>query len=403
MAIITQSNTDISWDRSSPASLPPGPYRICTRCVMDTTDPNISFDQDGVCNHCHGYDNLVRTSILAVPEAQQRLKTIVEAIRSEGARKPYDCIIGVSGGVDSTFVAQKVKRIGLRPLAVHLDNGWNSEAAVSNIAKVLSKLNIDLHTHVIDWEEFKDIQKAFLLASTPDAEIPSDHAIFAILYDQASRLGIRYVITGINIRTETHLPTAWSQGHWDWGYIRAVHRQFGTGHIKTFPHFNFYNYVTGNRHSHVTLNLLDLLGYSKKKAIVSLEREFGWKDYGGKHNESIYTRWFQGYYLPRKFGFDKRRSHLSSRLCSGELTRSEALAELQSPPYSPELQAADCEYVAKKLGFSAAEFKAIMDAPLRTFEEFPSYARFVQGKAFQNALKVWQFFKYRLLRGKLRA
>ena len=159
MAIIMQSSTAMlqpSWDRSFPASLPPDPYRVCTRCVMDTTDLNISFDQDGVCNHCHDYDNVVHAHILSAPEAQQRLKTIVEAIRSEGAEKPYDCIIGISGGVDSTFVAQKVKEVGLRPLAVHLDNGWNSEVAVSNIAKLLSKLNIDLYTHVIDWEEFKD-------------------------------------------------------------------------------------------------------------------------------------------------------------------------------------------------------------------------------------------------------
>jgi len=385
------------WDRTLPALWPSGPYRVCTRCVMDTTDPNISFNEDGVCNHCREYDNLVRTAIPSASEAQQKLKTLVHAIRSQGARKPYDCIIGISGGVDSTFVAQKVKELGLRPLAVHLDNGWDSEAAVSNIAKVLKKLDLDLYTHVIDWEEFKDIQRAFLLASTPDAEIPSDHAIFATLYHQASRLGIHHVITGINIRTETHLPFAWSQGHWDWGYIRAVHRQFGSGHIKTFPHFNFYNYVTGNRRSHITVNLLDLFDYSKKNALISLERDFQWKDYGGKHNESIYTRWFQGYYLPRKFGFDKRRSHFSSRVCSGELSRAEALAQLQSPPYPPEQQAADCEYVAKKLGFSAEEFRAIMDASPKKFDEYPSYSRVLQGNTFKNTLRIWQLFKYGLL------
>jgi N-acetyl sugar amidotransferase len=389
-----------SWDRTLPTPLPTGPYRVCARCVMDTTDPNISFDRDGVCNHCHDYDNVVRTGIPSASAARQRLKTLIDAIGSEGAGKPYDSVIGVSGGVDSTFVAQKVKELGLRPLAVHLDNGWDSEAAVSNIAKVLNKLNIDLYTHVIDWEEFKDIQRAFLLASTPDAEIPSDHAIFSILYDQARRLGIRYVITGINIRTEMHLPVAWSQGHWDWGYIRAVHRQFGTGRIKTFPHFNFFKYVTGNRYSHITVNLLDLLDFSKKKALVALERDFGWKNYGGKHNESIYTRWFQGYYLPRKFGFDKRRSHLSSRICSGELSRAEALAELQSPPYPLEQQAADCEYVAKKLGLSAQEFRAIMDAPPKKFGDYPSYARFMKGKTFQNMMKIWQLFKYGLLQRK---
>lgn len=388
------------WDRSLPSPQPSGPYRICARCVMDVTDPDITFDANGICHHCRDYEELVSSRIPTPTESKKILDDLVSVIQKEGRGKPYDCIIGLSGGVDSTFVAQKVKEFGLRPLAIHLDNGWNSETAVSNISKVLNKLGIDLYTHVIDWEEFKDIQRSFLLASTPDAEIPSDHAIFAVLYQQAARLNIRFVITGMNIRTETHLPKAWSQGHWDWGYVRAVHRQYGSGRIKTFPHFNLLSYLTGNRGKYVTINLLDLLDYSKSKALSSLERDFGWKDYGGKHNESIYTRWFQGYYLPRKFGFDKRRSHLSSRICSGELTRAEALAELQQPPYPLEQQAADCEYVAKKLGFSRAEFRGIMDAPAMTFEEYKSYDRFIKGKAYRAVLKVWQFFKFHLLRAK---
>lgn len=375
-----------------------GAYRICARCVMDTSDPDIAFDHCGVCHHCHDYDGLVRARVPSRAEADQRLKSIVETIKREGAGKPYDCIIGVSGGVDSTFVAKSVKELALRPLAVHLDNGWDSEIAVSNIARALGQLSLDLYTHVIDWEEFKDIQRSFLLASTPDAEVPSDHAIFALLYQQARRLGVRHVITGLNVRTETHLPPAWSQGHWDWGYIRAVHRRFGSGRIKTFPHFDFYNYLTGNRQQFATVNLLDYLDYSKTEALVVLQRELGWKDYGGKHYESIYTRWFQGCYLPRKFGFDKRRCHLSSRICSGELTRAEALAELQQPPYAPEQQDADCEYVAKKLGFTTREFAAIMQADPARFRDFPSYEKWASGPLFRNTLRVWQFFKYQVMR-----
>jgi len=364
---------------------------------MDESDPTICFDQEGVCSHCLAYDRIHRELPICAAAAEQ-LRTIVEAIKRDGVGKPYDCIIGVSGGVDSTYVAYRVKELGLRPLAVHLDNGWNSEIAVSNISKALTTLGIDLHTHVIDWEEFKDIQRAFLLASTPDAEIPSDHAIFALLYQQATRLGLRYVVTGLNVRTETHLPAAWSQGHWDFGYIRAVHRQFGSGRIKTFPHFNFYDYVTGKRHKLAAVNVLDYMDYSKKEALVVLQRQLGWKDYGGKHFENVYTRWFQGCYLPRKFGFDKRRSHLSSRLCSGEITRAEALSELAHPPYPVAQQEADCEYVAKKLDFSVEEFSAVMAAPLRKFHEFPSYHRVVQSAGFKRVMRVYQFFKYDLLR-----
>lgn len=364
---------------------------------MDASDPTISFDPEGVCNHCLAYDRIHR-ELPTGEVAAERLRTIVAGIKRDGVGKPYDCIIGVSGGVDSTYVAYRVKELGLRPLAVHLDNGWNSEIAVSNISKALTTLGIDLQTHVIDWEEFKDIQRAFLLASTPDAEIPSDHAIFTLLYRQATRLGLRHIVTGLNVRTETHLPAAWSQGHWDFGYIRAVHRQFGSGRIKTFPHFNFYDYVTGKRHTHTAVNVLDYMDYAKKEALVVLQRQLGWKDYGGKHFENVYTRWFQGCYLPRKFGFDKRRSHLSSRLCSGEITRAEALSELAHPPYPVAQQQADCEYVAKKLSFSAEAFSAVMAAPLRQFHDYPSYHRVAQSAGFKRFMRAYQFFKYDLLR-----
>ena len=365
---------------------------------MDTADEAIRFGQDGVCNHCHEYDKKVRQRVLGGEAGRMRLAEIVAQIKADGAGKPYDCIIGVSGGVDSTFVAWQVKELGLRPLAVHLDNGWNSEIAVSNISAALQKLEIDLYTHVIDWEEFKDIQRAFLLASTPDAEIPSDHAIFAILYRTATRHGLRHVITGLNVRTESHVPLGWSQGHWDWGYVRAVHRQFGSGRIKTFPHFTFRECSTACRYTHQTTNLLDYIDYSKKDALVFLQEKLGWRDYGGKHFENIYTRWFQGCYLPRKFGFDKRKSHLSSLICSGEITRAEALEKLKSPAYLPDIQEQDCEYVAKKLSFSPAEFAAIMKARPRRFEEFPSYQRMRSSWWYPwllRANRVWKFIFHR--------
>ena len=300
--------------------------RVCTRCVMDTTDPEITFDADGVCNHCHDHDRMARQLVFSGDDGRRRLDEIVTRIKRDGAGRRYDCVIGVSGGVDSTFVAYKVKQLGLRPLAVHLDNGWDSEIAVSNISVTLKNLGIDLHTHVIDWEEFKDIQLAFLRSGVPDCEIPSDHAIAASVHCAASRLGIRHTIWGCNARTETHLPRAWSQGHYDWGYIKAIRRRYGTGRIQTYPHLNFISYVTGYRFTQTRLNLLDYIDYSKTGALKLLERELGWRNYGGKHHESVYTRWYQGWFLPVRFGFDKRKVHLSSLICSEEISRVEALS-----------------------------------------------------------------------------
>lgn len=364
---------------------------------MDTTDPDIAFDAAGVCNHCHDYDRLVATAVAGGAEGERQLAAIVEQIKRDGAGKKYDCVIGVSGGVDSTYVAYKVKQLGLRPLAVHLDNGWNSEIAVSNISMALQKLGIDLHTHVIDWEEFKDIQLAFLRSGVPDCEIPSDHAIMALMISQARRLGLRHVITGCNIRTETHLPAAWSQGHGDWRYISAVHQQFGSGRIRTFPHMDFVGFATGNRLRVTLTNLLDFVDYSKREVLPILKRELGWKDYGGKHFESVYTRWYQGYFLPTRFGYDKRKTHVSSRLCSGEFTRTEALAELQGEAYPKVMQVEDCTYVKKKFGLSDAQFKAIMEAPRRTYADFPSYRRWVRSPAYRAALRSFQWVKYGLL------
>jgi len=349
-------------------------YQICTRCVMDTTDPEITFDENGVCNHCRDYDAAVAHRILAVDQREQILATLVKKVKEAGKGKSYDCIIGVSGGVDSTYVAYKVKELGLRPLAVHLDNGWDTELAVKNIEITLNNLGIDLFTRVLDWQEFKNLQIAFLKASTPDAEIPSDHAIFATLCDVAEQHGIKYIITGVNVRTESHMPRSWSQGHQDWRYIRSINAQFGKMPLTTYPHQNFYTYYR----RFLTLRKVDILNYidySKMEAMGVLS-QLGWRYYGGKHYESIYTRFYQGYILPIKFGYDKRRSHLSSLICSGEITRSNALSELDKPTYDPRLQEEDREYVVKKLGISDDKFEEIMRMPPKSFWDYPSYGNF---------------------------
>ncbi|MCC6298114.1 MAG: N-acetyl sugar amidotransferase [Anaerolineales bacterium] len=380
------------------------PYQICVRCVMDTTDPDITFDDRGVCNHCHAYDAMVRAEVFTGEDGQQRLLRMVDAIKEEGAGNKYDCIIGVSGGVDSTYVAYLVKKYGLRPLAVHFDNGWDSELAVSNIHKALNILGIDLHTHVIDWEEFRDLQLSFLKASTPDSEIPSDHAIVSLMYQMADELKIKYVISGRNVRTETHVAAAWSNGHFDWKYITSVHAMFGKAPLKTYPHRTIQE-EERYRRTQVWFDILNYVDFVKKDAMKTLEQELGWKYYGGKHYESIYTRFFQGYILPYKFGYDKRRGHLSSLICSREITRSEALSELEKPTYPPALQEEDREYVVKKLGLTDAEFEAIMQLPKKNILDYPSYARDnldpllkMKGQLYALPRIIKKIIKKRLLR-----
>ena len=359
-------------------------YRICTRCLMDTSDPEIQFDEEGVCNHCHDYDRLIQQRVLRGEAGLLYLNGLVEQIKHEGRGKPYDCLMGVSGGVDSTYVAYVAKhKFGLRPLAIHMDNGWDSELAVKNIEETLKRLEIDLFTNVLNWEEFRDLQLAFLKASTPDSEIPSDHAIWAVIGDMAEKLKVRYVLTGFNVRTETHLPRAWSQGHFDWKYIRNVNKQFGKAKLKTIPHQGFFTYYR-RLFTLRRVDILNYLDYNKPEAMQLLERELGWKYYGGKHHESIYTRFYQGYILPTKFGYDKRLSHLSSQICSGEISRDAALAELQQPAYAPATQEEDREYVSKKLGVNDAEFDAIMNLPRKSYWDYPSYGRVLEGPLLKN-------------------
>lgn len=367
-------------------------YQICTRCVMDTTDPDIIFDEKGVCNHCHMYDELMRGRTFSGEEGKRRLDEIVKKIKKEGQDKKYDCLIGVSGGVDSTYVAYKVKELGLRPLAVHLDNGWNSELAVMNIEQALKILNIDLYTHVINWDEFKDLQLAFLRASTPDSEIPSDHAIVALMYHLADKFGIKYVLAGYNAKTESHMSSSWSQGYWDWKYIKSVSKQFGTMKLKTYPHVNFWT-LRKYRHTQSWIHILNYLDYNKKDAKDVLIKKLNWKDYGWKHHESIYTRFYQGYILIHKFGYDKRRSHLSSLICARETNRDEALIELQNEPYPLQMQMEDKQYLLKKLNISEAEFENIMKLPVKSFWDYPSYAKWYNKKAFKTMLSLYQFSK----------
>jgi N-acetyl sugar amidotransferase len=338
---------------------------------MDTTDPEISFDEHGVCHHCRRYENVTSRRLIPMDERAARLSTLVDALRKDGQGKAYDCVIGVSGGVDSTYVAFIVKKLGLRPLAVHLDNGWNSELAVANIEKTLNTLGIDLFTHVIDWDEFRDLQVSFLRGSTPDGEVPTDHAIAALLYQVAARHGLHHVITGTNVATESMLPEKWGYGYFDWRYVKDVHRKFGTHRLTTYPHFSllrlfYYVFVKRIR----MVSILNYMDYNKATAMETLQKDLGWIYYGGKHYESIYTRFYQAYLLPRKFNIDKRKAHYSSLIYSGQMTRDEAVSLMKEPVYPEQLLQQDCEYTIKKLRLTAQTFTTIMSAPPKTFLSF---------------------------------
>jgi N-acetyl sugar amidotransferase len=345
---------------------------------MDTVaDRRIVFDDQGLCHHCVRYDRLLASRVVPGEAGRAALARLVEQIKRDGRGKEYDCIVGVSGGVDSTYVAHLVKQHGLRPLAIHLDNGWNSELAVKNIERVLRTLDIDLHTHVLDWDEFRDLQVSFLRASTPDGEIPTDHAIVATLWGEASRRGIKYIISGMNFATESVGVPDWSYGHSDWRYIKDVHGRFGTVKLKTFPHFTLaYLLLWVNAIRRIrTVSILNYVDYHKESAMQLLQSQLGWEYYGGKHHESLYTRFYQGYVLPKKFGVDKRYGHLSDLIKAGQMTREQALEEVRKPPYAEEVQQQDIVYVCKKLGLSAAQWEEIMRAPVRSFRDYKnSYA-----------------------------
>lgn len=346
---------------------------------MDTTaDPDIMFDDDGVCNYYHEYQDKAKLRLFNTEKDRSKFDVLIQKIKHAGRGAEYDCVIGVSGGVDSTYVAYLAKQLGLRPLAVHFDNGWNSELAVKNIEHILDKLKIDLVTYVIDWEEFKSLQLAFLAASTPDGEVPTDHAIGAVLFRIANEKRIKYIVNGNNFATESVMPPTWSYGHIDWKYIQTINRLFGTKKLNDYP------YITPLRYAHYTfvkgiriISILNYLPYNRDEAMNILQNELGWKYYGGKHYESIYTRFYQGYILPEKFAIDKRKAHLSTLIFSQQISREQALKELKQPIYPPELLEEDKIFVIKKLSLTRESFQKIMDSASKTYRDYPNQYEFL--------------------------
>lgn len=347
--------------------------QVCRHCVMDTTDTQITFDEHGVCNHCREYEAHKYSDQVAQSIANKDLEKLWSKIKAAGEGRDYDCIIGLSGGVDSSYVALLAHQAGLRPLCVHLDNGWNSELAVSNIHSIVEKFGFTLYTHVIDWEEFKDLQRSFFKANVVDIELLSDHAIFGVILSLAKKYKVKYILSGANHSTESIMPKSWVHRKQDLVNIRDIQKQFGTRPLKTFPQVSTLSHVWSMFiQGFKVVKPLNLIDYRKAEVKAQLKEKMGWRDYGGKHYESVFTKFYQAHILPVKFHIDKRKAHLSSLIVSGQQTRPQALQELSAPLYEPQALEADTAYVCKKLSFSKNEWSDYMSAPARSHYEFKS-------------------------------
>ncbi len=352
------------------------PYQQCTRCVMDTTALDITFDDDGVCNYCT--DFLKRSSHIIHEDPIQkeaRLNALVAKIKEAGLGKPYDCIVGVSGGVDSSWTLVEVKRLGLRPLAVHMDNGWNSELAQNNIANLVRTLDVDLYTHVIDWEEYRALMQAFFDADVIDIELLYDNAMLAVNYQQASKYGIKYILAGTNQATEgVRIPSTWNWFKYDKKNIIALAKRNGIKKLDSFPAIGTMGYVYYEFLKRIYwTSILDYLPYNKFDVLNKLEAQYGYKRYPFKHYESIFTRFYQGYILPRKFGVDKRKVHLGTLVAAGQMSRSEALQWLEGIPYpSQQDLEADISYFLKKMGWSQQQLETYLQRPEISHSAYPT-------------------------------
>ena len=351
-------------------------YRICTNCIMDTTDSMITFDENGVCDHCNGFYKDILPNWHTDERGQQALQKIVEKIKKEGKGKEFDCIMGVSGGIDSSYLTYIAKeKLGLRPLVFHVSTGWDTQFAVNNIEKLVDGLGLDLYTEVIDWEEMKDLQLAYFKSGVPHIDAPQDHACFAVVYKFASKYRVKYILTGGNYSTECiRNPMEWMYYQSDLTQLKDIHKKFGQRPLKNFPltsilwHKVYLRYIKGI----TVVKPLDYVPYIQKDAIQLLVDRFGWQEYPQKHFESILTRFYESYWLPKKFGYDTRKVQYSSLILTKQMTREEALEKLSHPAYDEEKIAHEFEYIATKLGISADELQGYMDAPNKSYKDYKS-------------------------------
>jgi N-acetyl sugar amidotransferase len=368
------------------------PIIECSQCLFTNEhDPDLVVNEKGLCNHCIEYERK-KQFISEHAIDSKHIQTIVKKIKESSKHKKYDCIIGVSGGVDSTYVALQVKELGLTPLAVHFDNGWNSELAIINIENIVKTLGFDLYTYVIDWDEFKDMQLAYLKASVVDIEAITDQAITAVMFQVARKFGIKFIISGENYRTEGTLPQSWVYIKSDDRNIRDIYKKFGTQKLKTYPIIGYFNRIVWQKILKFEYwRILDDIPYDKETAKKDIIEKLHWRDYGGKHYESIFTRFYQSYILPQKFNIDKRVSHYSTLICAGQLQKDEAKKLLAMEVYPANLLQDDKLYIQKKFKLSPIEFEAIMNQKPKShleyknvFETIAILKKFRLHKLFKN-------------------
>lgn len=366
-------------------------YQICTNCVMDTTDSKISFNEKGICDHCIDFYKNVLPKWHTDERGRVELEVIVERIKRSGKGKDFDCLLGISGGMDSSYMLHiVVTEFGLRPLVFHADGGWNSELAVHNINAMIDKLGLDLYTEVIDWEEMRDLQVAFFKAGVPHIDIPQDHAFIAVLYNFANKYNIKYILNGGNISTEcVRNPMEWLYYGTDMAQIKDIHRRFGTIPLRKYPfspilkHKFYLRYIKGIK----VVKPLNYIPYNKKDAVKLLSQTYGWKEYPQKHFESRFTKVYEGYWLPMKFGYDTRKVQYSSLILTGQMTRDEALERLKVPAYDSETIAHELKYIATKLNITEEELRSYMKAPNKTYRDYKNQERmFVLGAKILKAI-----------------
>lgn len=372
-------------------------YQICSNCVMDTTDANIVFNEQGVCDHCNSFYKNILPNWHTDERGSQKLQQYVDEIKRSGKGKPFDCILGMSGGIDSSYLAYIAKEFGLRPLIFHVDAGWNSQIAVNNIEKIVDKLGFDLYTEVIDWEEMRDLQLAFFKSGVPHLDIPQDHAFFATMYNYANHHKIKYILTGSNYSTEcVKNPIEWIYFGSDVKQIKDIHQKFGQQPLKNYPlsdilrHKVYLTYFRGIK----VIKPLDYVPYIKEEAAQLLVDKFGWQKYPQKHFESRFTAFYEGYWLPKKFGYDTRKVQYSSLILTRQMTRINALESLKKPAYNEDTFAHDFQYIATKLQITTDELQSFMDAPNKTYRDYKSKLNtFLLGAKVLKALGVEKVVK----------
>jgi len=368
-------------------------YRICANCVMDTSDPAITFDAKGVCDHCNTFYKKILPNWHTGERGKEELELLAEKIRRAGKGRDFDCVVGISGGVDSSYLTYIAKNVmGLRPLVFHVDTGWNSQESVNNIEVLLNALGLELYTEVIDWQEMRDLQLAFFKSGVPHIDTPQDHAIFASMYRFAVQHDVKFILTGANLSTECiRNPIDWMYYQSDATQLRDIHRRFGTRPLKKFPttsilwHKVYLPYVKGIR----VVKPLNYVRYVREEAAKLLKDQFGWEAYGEKHYESRFTKFYESYWLYKRFGYDVRRVKYSSLILTGQMTRQEALQHLEQPPYDEVQMQHETEYVAKKLDITTEELKAYMDAPKKSYRDYRNQAwLYAVGAKIMRALRM---------------